>query len=254
MQYALDHPALSLTLESPISPYGFGGTRRDGSRLTDDDAGTGGGVANPDFVQRLIDHDTSDEAQTSPRSVFRSGYVASGYTTEHEDVWVESMLSTSTATGNYPGDSVPSENWPGFAAGTIGVLNTMAPRYFDVSGIVDLADKPPVLWIHGALDAIVSDTSFYDFNYLGQLGIVPGWPGADVAPPQEMVSQTRDVLDAYRAAGGEVTELALEDTGHTPHLERPAEFRHALLEVIGYVGHPHDPAPPTEAIILRSAD
>ncbi|GAA1997724.1 alpha/beta hydrolase [Microbacterium pumilum] len=254
MQYALDHPTLSLTLESPISPYGFGGTRRDGSRLTDDDAGSGGGVANVELVERLIRHDTTDEAQTSPRSVFRSGYVASGFTTEHEDLYVESMLSTSTATGNYPGDSVSSENWPGMAAGTIGVLNTMVPRYFDVSGIVDLAEKPDVLWIRGALDPIVSDTSFYDYNYLGQLGIVPGWPGADIAPPQEMVSQMRDVLDAYRAAGGDVTEITLEDTGHTPHLERPAQFRHALLEVIGYVGHPHEPAPPTEAIIIKSSD
>jgi pimeloyl-ACP methyl ester carboxylesterase len=254
MQYALDHPTLSLTLESPISPYGFGGTRRDGSRLTDDDAGTGGGTANPEFVKRINDGDTTDEAQTSPRSVFRSGYVAPGYTTTHEDVWVESMLTTSTATGNYPGDSVPSENWPGMAAGDHGVLNTMAPKHFDVSGIVDLAEKPPVLWIHGAVDAIVSDTSFYDFNYLGQLGIVPGWPGPEVAPPQEMVGQTRDVLDAYRSAGGDVTEISLEETGHTPHLERPAQFRHGLLEVIGYLGHAHDPAPPTEAIILRSAD
>lgn len=254
LQYALDHPTLSLTLESPVSPYGFGGTRRDGSRLTDDDAGTGGGAANPEFVERLTNRDTSDEAQTSPRSVLRSGYVAPGYTTPHEDLWVESMLTTSTATGNYPGDSVSSENWPGMAPGTIGVLNTMVPRYFNVSGIVDLAEKPPIAWIHGTLDAIVSDTSFYDFNYLGQLGIVPGWPGADVAPPQEMVSQTRDVLAAYTAAGGEVAEIALEGSGHSPHLERPAEFRHALLEVIGYVGHPHDPAPPTETIILRSAD
>ncbi len=254
MQYALDHPVLSLSLESPISPYGFGGTRRDGSRLTDDDTACGGGIANPDFVQRLIDHDESDEAQTSPRSVFRSGYVAADYTTQHEDVWVESMLSTSTASGNYPGDSVPTDNWPGMAAGTIGVLNALAPRYYDVSGIVDLAEKPPVLWIHGLLDPIVSDTSFYDLNHLGQLGIVPGWPGADIAPPQPMVSQMRDVLDAYAAAGGQVTELALEDTGHTPHLERPAEFRHSLLMVIGYVGTPHDPSPPTETIILKSAD
>lgn len=254
MQYALEHPALSLTLQAPVSPYGFGGTRRDGSRLTDDDAGCGGGGANPDFVQRLIDHDTTADAATSPRSVFRSGYVATGYETAHEDVWVESMLTTSTATGNYPGDSVASENWPGFAAGEIGVLNTMTPGHFDVSGIVDLAAKPPILWIHGTLDAIVSDASFYDFNHLGKLGIVPGWPGDEVAPPQEMVSQTRDVLDRYAAAGGEVTEVSLEDTGHSPHLERPAEFRHALLEVIGYVGHPHDPAPPTEAIILRSSD
>ena len=254
MQYALDHPALSLTLQSPVSPYGFGGTRRDGSRLTDDDAGCGGGGANPDFVQRLTDRDASDEAQTSPRSVFRSGYVADGYRTEHEDVWVESMLSTSTAEGNYPGDGVASENWPGFAAGTIGVLNTMAPQHFDVSGIVDLAEKPAVLWVHGSADPIVSDASFYDLNNLGKLGIVPGWPGDEVAPPQPMVSQMRDVLARYAAAGGEVAELSLEGVGHTAHLERPAEFRHALLEVIGYVGHPQNPAPPTEAIIIKSAD
>ncbi len=254
MQYAIDHPVLSLTLQSPVSPYGFGGTRRDGSRLTDDDVGCGGGGANPDFVQRLADDDMTDEAQTSPRSVFRSGYVAADYTTDHEDVWVESMLTTSTAEGNYPGDGIASESWPGFAAGTIGVLNTMAPRYFDTSGIVDIDPKPPILWIHGTADAIVSDTSFYDLNYLGQLGVVPGWPGAEVAPAQEMVSQTRDVLDAYHRAGGEVTELTLEGVGHSAHLERPEQFRHALLEAIGYVGHPQNPEPPTEAIILKSAD
>ena len=254
MQYALEHPALSLTLLSPVSPYGFGGTRRDGTRLTDDDAGTGGRSANPDFVERLNDHDLTADAPTSPRSVFRSGYVTGDYSSDREDVWVESMLSTSTATGNYPGDGVASNNWPGFAAGTTGVLNTLVPKHFNVSGIVDLPRKPPIAWVHGTADPIVSDTSFYDYNYLGQLGIVPDWPGADVAPPQEMVSQTRDVLEAYRAAGGEVTEVRLEGVGHSAHLEAPAEFRHALLAVIGYLGAPADPAPPTEAIILKSED
>jgi pimeloyl-ACP methyl ester carboxylesterase len=254
MQYALDHPALSLTLLSPVSPYGFGGTRRDGTRLTDDDAGTGAGSVNPDFVQRLIDRDMTADSPTSPRSVFRSGYVAAGYTSDHEDIWVESMLSTSTATGNYPGDSVASENWPGFAPGTTGVVNTMAPKYFNVSGIVDLDPKPPIAWVHGTLDPIVSDTSFYDYNHLGQLGIVPGWPGAEAAPPQEIVSQTRDVLDEYAARGGQVTEVRLEGVGHSAHLEAPAEFRHAVLSVIGYVGTPADPSPPTETIILKSED
>lgn len=254
MQYALDHPVLSLTLQAPVSPYGFGGTRRDGSRLTDDDAGTGGAAANPDFVERLTAGDTTDEAQTSPRSVFRSGYVAPGYSSEHEDIWVASMLTTSTATGNYPGDGVASENWPGFAAGSIGVLNTMVPGHFNTSSIVELDPKPPILWVHGTADAIVSDASFYDLNYLGQLGIVPGWPGVDVAPPQEMVSQTRDVLHAYAAAGGHVAELSLDGVGHAPHLERPVEFRAALLQLIGYVGQPPTSLPATETIILRSAD
>lgn len=254
MQYAMDHPVLSLTLQAPVSPYGFGGTRRDGTRLTDDDAGCGGGGANPDFIQRLIDRDATDEAPTSPRNVFRSAYVAPDYTSAHEDIWVESMNTTSTATGNYPGDSTPSANWPGFAAGTIGVLNAMAPRYFDTSGIVDIDPKPPILWVRGDADAIVSDASFFDINHLGAIGVIPGWPGAEAAPAQEMVSQTRDVLDAYRAAGGTVTELVLPGVGHAPHLERPAAFRRALLENVGYIGHPADPAPPTEAIILSSSD
>lgn len=254
LQYALDHPVLSLTLQSPVSPYGFGGTRRDGSHLTPDDAGSGAGLANPGLVQRLIDGDATYAAETSPRTVFRASYVGPGYKSEHEDVWVESMLTTSTAAGNYPGDSVASENWPGFAPGTTGVLNAISPKHFDVTGIVDLADKPPILWVRGEADVVVSDTSFSDVNYLGQLGIVPDWPGDEVAPAQPMVSQTRDVLDAYRAAGGEAAEVSIPGVGHAVHLERPAVFRQALLSHIGYVGIPADPAPPTEAIIIRSAD
>jgi pimeloyl-ACP methyl ester carboxylesterase len=234
MQYLIDHPkqVASLTLMSPVSPYGFGGTGAGGRMLTSDAAGTGAGGANADFVARLAAGDRTTETQTSPRAVYRSAYVVPGFESEFEDVWVESMLTTKIGDGNYPGNSVPSDNWPGFAPGDAGVLNTMAPQHFDVSGIVDVEPKPPVLWIRGVNDAIVSDTSYFDLNYLGQLGIIPGWPGAEIAPPQPMVAQTRSVLDAYRAAGGSYREVALENCGHSPQLECPDEFDAALSAVL----------------------
>ncbi|MFT4285896.1 MAG: alpha/beta hydrolase [Protaetiibacter sp.] len=232
MQLLLDRPELArtVTLEAPVSPYGFGGTGAGGVLLTTDAAGTGGGGANPDFVARLEARDTGAEAPTSPRAVYRTAYVKNPDAIAHEDLWVESMLSTRTGPDNYPGDTVASENWPGFGAGGRGVLNTMAPTRFDTTGIVDLAVKPPVLWVHGTDDAIVSDASFFDLNYLGQLGVVPGWPGEDVAPPQPMKRQTREVLARYREAGGEVAELELADCGHAPHLDKPEQFLAALLE------------------------
>lgn len=232
MQYALDHPVRSLTLQAPVSPYGFGGTAADGTLLTVDGAGTGGGGANPDFVQRLQDRDLSTDSPTSPRNVFRTAYVSPDYSSEHEDVWVESMLTTATGVDNYPGDSVPSESWPGFGAGKRGVLNTLAPTNFNTTALVGLDPKPPILWIHGSVDAIVSDASYFDLNTLGAVGVVPGWPGAEVAPSQPMISQTRAVLEAYQAAGGQVTELEFEGVGHSPHLERPQEWVDAVVALI----------------------
>jgi pimeloyl-ACP methyl ester carboxylesterase len=235
----LEHPqrVLTLTLEAPVSPYGFGGTHGpDGARNDTDGAGTGGGGANPDFVARLEAQDAVGVEQTSPRGVFRAAYTAKPDDhAEHEDLWVASMLTTKTGVDNYPGDSVASQNWPGFAAGTRGVLNTMAPQYFDVSGIVDLAVKPPILWIHGDKDAIIADGSFFDLNMLGQVGVIPGWPGEDVAPPQPMKVQTRAVLDRYRANGGAYREVALPEAGHAPHLDEADVFVTELVQHIAAV-------------------
>ena len=138
MQYALDHPVRTMTLISPISPYGFGGTAADGSLLNADGAGTGGGGVNPDFIERLRAGDRSGDSPTSPRSVYATAYVKPGFVSEHEDLWVDSMLSTAMGVDNYPGDFTTSEHWPGFAPGGRGVLNTMAPTHFDLTGIVDL--------------------------------------------------------------------------------------------------------------------
>ena len=59
--YALERPVASLTLIDPVSPYGFGGTRPDGSPCFPDWAGTGGGTGNPEFVERLAAGDRRAE-------------------------------------------------------------------------------------------------------------------------------------------------------------------------------------------------
>lgn len=231
MQLMLDaaERLLSVTLESPVSPYGFGGTHGpDGTPNGAEAAGVGGGGANPEFVKRLSEGDTSDDPQVSPRSVYRTAYVKHPENVPNEDIWVESMLSTKTGVDNYPGDATTTEAWPGFGPGTRGVLNTMAPGVCNLSGIADLATKPRVLWIRGNDDAIVSDTSFFDIDYLGQLGVIPGWPGEDVAPAQPMVTQTRAVLEKY----GDYEELAWDECGHGPHLDKAAEFDAALARHI----------------------
>ena len=83
-----------------------------------------------------------------------------------------------------------------------------------------------------ALDAIVNDASFFDLNQLGAAGITPGWPGADVAPPQPMLQQIRAVLGSYQAEGGVTREVVFEDCGHSPHIEKPEEF---LAELTAWV-------------------
>lgn len=219
----------SATLVNPVSPYGFGGTRGAGGELCHPDgAGSGGGAANPEFVQRLAAGDRSDEAPVSPRNVMRALYVAGGDLGELEDVYVESMLSTHIGDDHYPGDATDSPHWPGTAPGTHGVLNSFAPTHFRIGDLAAVDPKPPIRWIRGSADAIISDTSALDLAYLGSLGVVPGWPGVDECPPQPMIAQTRAVLDSYAAAGGEYREVVIEGAGHSPHLERPAEFRAAL--------------------------
>lgn len=231
LQMLLDRPAAvtSVTLVNPISPYGFGGTTGlDGALLSADGAGSGGGMANPAFVAALQNDDDSSEEAGSPLTALRSFYVAPGWDQENEGLLIRSMLSTSLGDDNYPGNSLPSDTWPGVAPGTRGVLNAMSPRYLDLSGIVDVTPKPPILWIRGELDQIISDASLFDLAQLGLLGAVPGYPGAGIVPPQPMVGQTRSVLEAYQASGGDYTEVVIPEAGHTPHIEKPDTFLAAL--------------------------
>ena len=239
LQHLTDRPdtVASLTLVDPVSPFGFGGTRGvDGILCDPYGAGSGGGGANPEFVERLAGQDRTDKSPLSPRQVLLAHYVKPPHVPEHLDIFVESMLSTRTGEDWYPGDSRAVDAWPGFAPGDRGVLNTMAPTHFRIADLSGVEPKPPVLWIRGADDVIVSDTSLYDLAYLGSLGAVPGWPGEQTWPPQPMVTQTRAVLNGYAVAGGRYREAVIEDAGHGPHLDQPERFLAELTEHLAAAG------------------
>lgn len=230
----------TLTLQAPISPYGYGCTKgEDGELVFADAAGTGGGGANPRLVELLAAKDPDGQTSggapemVSPRATLRGLYVFPRTTPwPDEDMWVASMLTTRTGADFYPGDATTSENWPGFAPGTRGILNSMSPAYCRWDDIVDIAEKPSVLWIRGNNDMIVADAAGLDLAVLGGMGLIPGYPGADAVPPQPMIAQTRAVLEKYEAGGGRYRELAFDNVGHAPHLEQPDEVLAALLEHI----------------------
>ena len=232
LQYAIDHPGAvaSVILESPMSPFGFGGTREAGGiPCWPDYAGSGGGTASPEMVRRIEAGDRGTQDQASPRQILTHLYGNPvSVPRDVEDALVESILEMAIGPANYPGDTATSPNWPGAAPGERGVNNAISPKYCDLSGFAALGDGPDVLWIRGDADLIVSDTSLVDLGHLGALGAIPGWPGPDVFPAQPMVSQIRGVLDRYQAAGGRYTERVLPGCGHSPHLERPAEFAAAV--------------------------
>jgi pimeloyl-ACP methyl ester carboxylesterase len=235
MQYAIDHPQAlrSLTLVAAGSPFGFGGTHGlDGAPNSPDFAGSGGATANPQFVAALEAGDRGAESPVSPRNVMNSFYFKPPFRSAREDVFVEEMLTTYCSPQNYPGDSTPSDNWPGAAPGTGGVNNALAPKYLNQRAFAQIQPRVPVLWIRGDSDQIVGDASMFDLCMLGQLGAVPGWPGAATHPPQPMVGQLRAVLDEYARAGGQYREVVLPECGHSPHIERPAEFKAAFFEFL----------------------
>lgn len=238
MQYAIDHSdrLVSITLSATGSPYGFGGTRDlDGSPTSPDFAGSGGGIANPEFARRVAAGDRSAESPFSPRNVMNGMYFKPPFRSPREDVFVDEILTTVHDEHNWPGDAVPVSNWPGVAPGGVGVNNALSPKYCNLSAFAELANLIPALWIRGDADLIVSDSSMSDLGTLGRLGLVPGWPGADVFPSQPMVSQIRAVLDRYAARDGRYQEVVLRECGHSPHVEQPEVFREAFFKFLEQV-------------------
>ena len=232
MQYAMDHSQklLGLILEAPLSPYGFGGTAGpQGTPLQPPGLASGGGCANAQLVQAL-----EQGNRDFLRSVLNSIYFAPPYQAppQWEEVYLDAIASTRVGEGMYPGDYVPAAQWPGVAAGSRGICNTMSPVFCDLSPLADIPERCPILWIRGSQDLMVSDQSMCDFGALGAMGLVPGWPGAEAFPPQPMLEQTRFVLERYAANGGQYREVVLEGGGHACHIDREDQFLQALTDFL----------------------
>lgn len=236
-RFIADHTArvLSVTLIAPVSPYGFGGTKDvAGNPCYADFAGSGGGVVNPTFVQLIKEGDRGTGDPNSPRNVINAFYYKAPFQAAREEDFLTASLAQKTGDDRYPGDFVPSPNWPNVVPGIWGPVNAWSLKYIggDAAAFIAANPKPPILWIRGDSDMIVADMSMFDFGALGKLGYVPGWPGDEVYPPQPMVSQTRAAMEQY----GAFEEHVIENTAHSPHIEKPGEFNelfHAFLRETG---------------------
>jgi pimeloyl-ACP methyl ester carboxylesterase len=235
MKYAIAYPAdvRSLVLVDTMSPYGYAGSKdATGTPVYEDGAPGGAAGVNPDFIELIRRGEMGTEQQMAPRNVFRQFYVKPPFIPDREDDLLRSMLSTRVGEDWYPGDSVESENWPGAAPGTRGIVNAFSRKYFNASALTAVSTKPRILWVRGAEDMIVSNQGMFDIQALGAMGAVPGWPGAEECPPQPMLDQISYVLDEYEKAGGTVTRALIEDAGHSPFLEKPEEFNRILHDFL----------------------
>jgi pimeloyl-ACP methyl ester carboxylesterase len=217
---------LSASLVDTGSPFGFGGTKDiEGTPCYDDYAGSGGGLSNPEFIKRLAEGDRGMDSQFSPRAAMRALVFKPPFVPEREEDLLSSMLTIHLGEQDNPGDFVQSPNWPYVAPGVWGSANALSPKYAgDISRLYAAEPKVDILWVRGSHDLAVSDTAASCPGTLGSMGLIPNWPGMEVYPPQPMVSQIRNVLEQYAAAGGSYREVVIEDTGHAPFIEKPEEF------------------------------
>lgn len=230
---------LSAAVVAPGSPYGFGGTKDvQGTPCYDDFAGAGAGLSsNPDVVKLVRDGYRGLDNPLGLRTALRMLVYNPPFLPDREEDLLSASLATHVGEQDWPGDASPSPNWPFMAPGRWGIVNALSPKYaFDVDELIKIEPKPDILWVRGSDDKAVANGAASDAATLGALGLIPGYPGPEIFPPQPMINQTRAVLDRYGEAGGRYEEVVFEANGHVPFIENLEEFNkvfHAHLQKEG---------------------
>src|SRR5690606_6759977 len=220
---------------NPYSPWGVGrGDGLEGKPVHPDFAGSGAALVKAALVEAITERQSANGDIASLPAL--QHFFTKPPRRERIDALLASIYSVQLGQFYFPGDRIPSIMWPRFAPGVWGPFNALSPMFAPpVSRLYGIKPKPPVLWIRGAADPVVSDESVLDPAVMGKRGELADWPGEDAYPPQPMVSQTRAVLDRYAEAGGAYSEVVIEDAGHTPFIETPEAFNRALHEFLSTV-------------------
>jgi len=215
----------SITLMAPGPPCGFGGIHgKEGIPNNLDFSGSGAGVVNQTFADNLLKGvRESENSMFSPRTVMNRMFWREGFHPEREEQILTAVMQIHCGEKQYPGDFESTTFWPGVSPGLFGPVNALSPKYN-----IDVADrfagaevKPPVFWIYGGDDQIISDESLSDPGYQGKVGFRDGWPEDEAFPAQPMVQQIRHALRRYRTSGGYAEEMEISESGHTPFIEQP---------------------------------
>ena len=191
--------------------------------------------ANPGFVARLAAGDRGDDSALSPRQVLLAHYVKPPFVPPN--TWTSSSnrcCPPGSARTTTPGMSTVTDVWPGFAPGDRGVLNTMAPKL--------LPHRRPDQRRPEAADPVGAREPTTSSSPTPRCTTSPtsarsasSRAGRERSPLRRSRWSPRPgtSLDGYAAAGGSYREVAIADAGHSPFLERPAEFLAAFEEHLG---------------------
>lgn len=222
------HRLHSMVQVAPGSPFGFGGTHgAEGTPNFPDFAGSGAGMSNPALIARIREGDRSKQhpVVSSPAWVLQNYVLRSRIELNEAHPLLEGMFALRLGEDGFPGDVHPSPNWPGYAPGDSGIVNSISPKHLRglAEAVLEVPVQIPVLWLRGSEDSIVSDRSNSDPAVLGAAGLIAGFPGEATVPAQPMLTQTRYLLQARTASvsGSPYREIVMEGMGHCPYLEDP---------------------------------
>ena len=231
--YARERPVASLTFIDPVSPYGYGGTHADGTPCFPDWAGTGGGIGNPEFAAR-IEAERPLRARATPRRATCCAAPTGRRATRSRasrscSTRCSSRSPATTATPATPRRRRTGRAWRPARAGS-----STRCRASTATGATSSTSTPSRRSCGPTAreDIVVADGSPWEMGTLGQLGVVPGWPGEEAFPPQAMVFQIRSVLQRYGERGGRVVMELFEGSGHFPPIDAAERWSATFFEFL----------------------